>query len=485
MSDSTEPSLSRNASFRFLGFLGSLGLTFVTTPILLRELGSEQFGLWIIATGLLGASAVTEWGLGTAVAYRLAPARKRGQQEQINDLVGAALFLFVGVGLVAAGGLALVLNPIISRVLEDPDAQRMAQSGFSWLPLAVPFLLLRNFFASVAIAYERYDLSTSMFFGSSVVGVGGATGLSMVGFDLSALIFWQVIALVFAAGCSGSITRRLLGKEYKYRWPNALTLKVLSRYAAPVGIVGVGNRLFNTVDRVLVGMILGPAAVAYYGIAAAVSNKVLSLTQNLSQVILPRISSLEGSGETGTAAAILIKSTTAVGSIAAVAGVGLTLVGPAFLRWWMGPEYSADASRALQVLIPIYVGLAVIAPAIHFSNGSGKPGRVAGASLIGGILTAALILTVGQDGIIAASLSNAGHLVIAAIPVLILRELGQGLRGNYARALAEPAGGFVAGWLMVTIWRSSGGGHYVAAIAVSCVIIYNCIILLRLGMGGK
>jgi O-antigen/teichoic acid export membrane protein len=59
----------------------------VVTPLLVRHLGSTNFGLWVLIGSLAGYIGLVEVGIGTATAKRVAECRATGDNKRLEEVL--------------------------------------------------------------------------------------------------------------------------------------------------------------------------------------------------------------------------------------------------------------------------------------------------------------------------------------------------------------------------------------------------------------
>src|SRR6266446_1492724 len=84
----------RNVAVGYLASGAAMLVGFVVTPILVRRLGSDLFGTWVLLSSLIGYTGLIELGLGTATAKRVAECRAVGDALRLRRLLGTAILMY-------------------------------------------------------------------------------------------------------------------------------------------------------------------------------------------------------------------------------------------------------------------------------------------------------------------------------------------------------------------------------------------------------
>ena len=420
----------------------AMAVALVSLPLILHGLGTVAFGTWAL---LLTFSAVNGWfslldlGLGVAATREVASRHAVDDRPGLGAAVGSTIALLGLLG--AASGTALaVLGPrILPTVFNTPERLRheltIAIMAFS---VQVALDLLGGGFMAVLDGYQRVDLArvvdiarrTLVAAAASFAALWthrlGAVGIASAGATAVGTLIGAAMLVVVARGCSPSVHRSMI--------------RTLLGYGATVAVLRPLGVIHRTVDRFVVGAVLGPAAVTLVEVATqlqAGADAVLSAT---SYAVVPGAARLHAQREhaklvelveTGTRYVLL--ATWPVAMLTAV------LAAPA-IDLWVGPRY-ADAAGLVALGI---IAVALAAPAQVGSNlllGTGHAVAILRVALLAIVVNVTLsIVLVDEIGIAGAFVATIVAATIA-LPLLlraVLDELDLGA-GAFVRTALVPA----------------------------------------------
>ncbi|NCC04907.1 MAG: hypothetical protein EOM37_12905 [Proteobacteria bacterium] len=148
--------------------------------------------------------------------------------------------------------------------------------------------------------------------------------------------------------------------------------KSLFSFGGWVALTGIVSPVMETIDRFLIGVVLGANAVAHYTIAYQLVTKIRILPASLLRALFPRFSShsnqVEDLAITSFSALIAIMTPVVV--------MGELLVGP-FLSLWVGGDVARHATPIAQiVLVGVWANSLAYIP-LGMLQGRGLPGVVA------------------------------------------------------------------------------------------------------------
>jgi O-antigen/teichoic acid export membrane protein len=186
----------------------------------------------------------------------------------------------------------------------------------------------------------------------------------------------------------------------------------------------IGGLIFNSVDRIAVGNVLGLSYVTYYSIGVTVANVLFMIAGSLSHSLMPAVSEIYAKKDYQRIYKLLWKGTGIIAVFSVISGMTLIIISKPFLQLWMGEDFMNQSLSMFRILVLAYTLMSLNAPAYHIANGMGAPFICAISAIIGGIMTIALIFLLGKtlflDGV---ALANFGFLASYIIPLYIFRRL--------------------------------------------------------------
>ena len=155
----------------------------------------------------------------------------------------------------------------------------------------------------------------------------------------------QVILLPFAAAQVLPVPRITWADVRHHILPN---LKLFLPLAA--------LSVYHWMDKLMLGVMTGSDAVAYYNYADSIINLPKGIVVALGTVMLPRISRLARDGSREETVISLKKSVAFICFICCVLCFGIAGIAPVFVPWFLGPQYTRTVTLVMElalVMIPM------------------------------------------------------------------------------------------------------------------------------------
>lgn len=429
-----ENKVLRNSFYGAVQFTVPTLLLLVFTPILIQKMGTDDYGLWVLATSALGLMGVAEFGLNTAIAKFVAEFAENKDIHSLSTVVSAGLiaYILLGFGLIVP---LYIFSPALAGIFKPSQTISVEQIGNVIRIMSLGFipLLLRSGAMAVPIGLQRFRVPAVVLIGHQILSYTAALLVVFWGGTVAQVVRSTVAVLWITALGSLFIAWKML-RPFNLKFTINRSEKVLHRlfsFSLMSGISGFGSKIFSFVDRLAVGAVLGLGVVAYYSVIISVANKILQLSGALANALMPAVSSWMASGDIRRVRAYFLKATAALFALNFLIVSILLIISAPFLRLWMGEAFADHVLIPFRTLIVIYALISVNAPAHFVAYGVGIPHIPAITAILGGLLTIGLIFLLGSRwGLVGAAIANAGYITTFIQPTGVLIYLRQYRQGK-------------------------------------------------------
>lgn len=425
-------------------FLGGLGVGYASqfilalvglwvTRFLLGRLGQHDYGLWLLGTQLLAYLMLTDLGIVALLPREAAYATGRESAgapgPALPEVVGQTVrIVFWQMPLVAlAAGMLWLFLPAEWGPLRKPLGIVLL-AFVATFPLRVPSQTLRGL----------QDLAALGVIQTGALLAGTLTTVLLV------MMRWGLYAL--ATGWIVSQTLLGLGSwmRLRRRFPEAIPSSIPHLTAAAaryrfgrglwVSLSQVAVVLLNGTDVVIIGKVLGAAAVVPYACTGKLINFLANQPQMLLQTAEPGLSEMR----TGETPAGLLRVTNALTrGILIVSGAmvcGVIVVNHGFVRLWVGEaQWGGLALTSMIVMRSLLGHWDLTSSAAIFAFGYER--RLAWVGLLNGAVTVGLsIPLVGALGLLGAPLASLFGVLAISMPAN-LAALSRETRASVVRLI--------------------------------------------------
>jgi len=449
--------LVRGVTANAFGRLASMAAWLLVTPLVVRGLGPERFGLWSLVSTVAGFSLVFDFGLAAAVTRYVAAHRQGGDEAAMRG----ALTLGVA-GSAALGALwwllvGLAPGPLLAFAHVDaslaPEATRML-----WIMGGAFLLQLLASSVSAALAgFQRFDRMGVNLFASTLVQVSGMALAVWRGAGLTG-IAWAATAgaLVYAIASWRAVVSVWPGAGFARGATLAAVWRGFGGFGLALQVVNLGVLGLYQLPKLYLARLATLESVGQFELGYRVAFSAWSLPTLLLPPLLPAAARLEAAGERERLVRLYTRASRYLLALAMPLAASLVALSGPFYTLWLGPGHGAEA-RANAVIAAL-LGVNVLTSAgCLLARGMGRPWWEAGYLTLAVSLQVVFapwaVRTHGPDGALLA-MAGAGLAGTAAFLVVFHRAIALPLPRFLAGVVARPLlAAAVAGALA---WAASG-----------------------------
>ena len=359
--------------WNLFGLCAPMLAAFFAFPPLLRGLGEERFGVLSLVWLLVGYLNLLDLGMGRAMTKLTAEAIGLGRRGDVPRIFWTGLWLMAALGL--AGGLVLagLSDWLATRRLAIPlPLQGEVRAAFLVVSAALPCTIAVTGLIGMLETNQNFRLINLV---RIPVGMGTFLApLAVLAFTRS--LVWVVAALiavrlaelaVYFAACLLLVP----GLRARMR-PDRAMVRPLLTFGGWLTVSNVTMPIMLQVDRFIVGAEKTLANVAHYSVASELVVKMLILPRAWVSALFPPLT-MRLAGRSAEADRLFARAVEGLALAMGPAVLGIYVLAPEFLSWWVGPEVGMAAAPILRILAAgIYVySLAYLA--FSLLQGAGRP----------------------------------------------------------------------------------------------------------------
>lgn len=367
--------------FGFLGFLLPALVMLISYPIILNQLGPEKFGVFILATSLSSALVLLDFGTSAAAVKFVAEDLGKKDIDNAAQVVSTSLVLYMVVGLLGASLIWFFAS--YARTVFSIDASLSTEViiVFQWAAIQFAATFLITLFLAIFKAF-RYFKYASIVTSTMAILTYGLASIALTFFDIGlsdvSMLFAVGTSIIFIGSAwSALVICRKNGLVLEVGSANISTVKRMLRFSAFFTINNLSQVLVSHLQRIVIGIVLGPAAVAIFATATVVVAKVNAVINAMFEVMMPVTSSLTAHFDHASMVWLRKFYWKAIGvsALVGVLGMGsLYFFSPFLIGFWLG---SSETNESIVLLVQIFcLGFVLnsMTPVIfHMINGLGRP----------------------------------------------------------------------------------------------------------------
>lgn len=317
-------------------------VSFLLVPFIVRYIGSDSYGVVLLAIAAYGMIMLLGMGLSKAVIKYFAQERAKEKIDLINVIFNSSLLWFFIIGLfgsIVTFFLGLYFDSIFNKIsLSLVEQGRLSMYIISIT--IVPCVVL-DVFKGILSGEQRYDIVNFIGTTSAVL-----RALVIVAYFLlvkpsliAVVIVFSVFYIVERIGYVIASYKIIDTIKLSFSFINMYGLKMIIGFASMMLIATTANMLAGHVFKFIIGAKLSLKDLTYYGVLLLLTTTANLLVRSFVNVLVPVASKYQSLGDHATIRKLLIHGT----KYAVIIILALNCITIPFLKsllyLWMGPEF--------------------------------------------------------------------------------------------------------------------------------------------------
>lgn len=332
----------------------------VYTPVMLRLLGQSEYGLYQLVQSVVSYLSLLSLGFGASYMRFYSRYKAKEDEENVARLNGMFMLIFLVIALICliCGGVMTVRADLIfgsGLTVKELGKARilMALMVFN---MAVSFV--NSVFTSNITAHERFffqrfiELLKALFnpfltLPLLIMGYG-SVGMVIISTFLTLFVFFMNLLYCF----------RKLKIKFKFSNLDFRLLKEMWIFTFFIFVNMIVDQINWSVDKFLLGRMMGTVAVAVYGVAGQLNSLYLSLASSVSAVFIPRVNMIVAkNNDSEELTDIFARVGRVQFLILALVISCFILFGKEFIALWAGDGYTEAYKIGILLMLPVTIPL--------------------------------------------------------------------------------------------------------------------------------
>ncbi|WP_273887058.1 oligosaccharide flippase family protein [Rubrobacter naiadicus] len=367
-------SMAFNSFYGLLGFAVPSIAMLLAYPILIHRFGATKVGIYFLATSASGTLAFLDVGMSAATLKFVAEDVAKGEKRAAADTVVTSLLFYSVVGIVV-GTAFWICSPLLVSLF---SIRGSLQVSSLWLfrlgavQFAVSFV--STVFLSLFKGVQRFDLSALVLSSLSLTTYGGAAIVALWNnsriIDIMAVSLISNVLMLLISTVVGVKVCRSAGIQLIAGRFSVITLRRLFGFGSAMFVHNLTAIFFSQIQRLLVGALIGPAAVSAYVLATTVLAKAHQLISAATEIMFPVASS---NSENMLLRRLYLRMLFGSAILSLLILIPLTVFSSPILDIWIGTSISDTASRLIPILVVGFFFMSISPAPFYMVNGLGRP----------------------------------------------------------------------------------------------------------------
>ncbi len=325
------------------------------TPIMLRILGQNDYGLLQLAIGAVVNLSILSFGFGSSYMRFYSEYRADNNSHAISVLNGMFIIIFTAAAisvLICGAALSAGADALFSRSAADGD-MRTLKILLIIMSVNLALSFIGSVFDSYIAARESFTFQKILVILSAFLSPAITLPFLLAGSGVISVAVCTAAVTLARLAVSGAYCIKKLGMSFRFSFDNAV-FKRLSVFSFFIFLNIISDNINWSADKVLLGIFGNAASVTEYSLGAQINSYFLTFSYALSSLLTPRAHSLVASGYGNKRLSVFFSRFGRIQfSIMAYIFLLIISIGRPFMRLWSGLNSDIPYFTAVILTAPL------------------------------------------------------------------------------------------------------------------------------------
>ena len=334
--------------------------TLVYTPVMLRLLGDNEYGLYQTVSSTVAYLSLLSLGFGSAYVRYHSRYQVKDDNNGIARLNGMFMLVFCAMSLIClvAGGVMIGnARAIFGDKLTGAEVNQ-SKLLMAVLIISMTITFPNSVFNCYVTAHERFIFQKLLIVVQNLLNPCLTLPLLLLGYGSVAVVAVSTLLTLVVFVSNLYYCLKKLGMKFVFRGLEFGLLKEMAAFTFFIFLNQIIDQVNWAVDKFLLVRMIGPAMVTVYSVGAQINSLYIQMSTAVASVFVPKVNQIVASSDDNAA---LTRLMTKVGRIQylilALILTGFAFFGQAFIGLWAGAGKGQAYEVALLLMVPVTVSL--------------------------------------------------------------------------------------------------------------------------------
>ena len=347
---------------QYLQMLFNILIQLIYTPILLRTLGSIEYGIYNVTLSIISYLSLLSFGLGASYFRYYSIFKSKNKTEDLKKLNGLYLIVFIIIGILSFFiGFYLTINTqfFYSNQYSPKDIE-IARTLMFILSINLAITFPTSVFISYTTSQEKFIfLKTISIFQTIITPIISIiclfNGYGSIGMAITTTLVTITTTFIIVWYCLNKLKMEISFNNIDYS-----LLKDIFIFSIFIAINQIIDLINWQTDKIILGKLCNGISVAIYSVGASINSLFTHFSTAISNVYAPQINMIVSQRKEGyesTLNQIFIQVGRIQWYVLSLVLTGFIFFGKYFIKIWAGIEFTNSYWVTLLLITPAIIPL--------------------------------------------------------------------------------------------------------------------------------
>lgn len=281
----------KNVLYSLSSYFVSPIVIIVTTPILLKTLGSSDYGIWVLINSLINVLGISNFGLGNAFIKLGSEYASDEDDPRFGQMFSVSFTLSVILAVVM-NVLALALDTTLFPLFFGHSSLDSILPVIHLVGGVVGLRIINSVISGSYMAKQRYDINSKVNIAYNLITSILFTILAVLYKDIKMLVVFLFISSILLLIINAFIAKKVNSNiQYRIRFSKSVFVRIF-KYGVFSWFQMIISALNNQADKIIIGALLGSHVLGYYSVCMQLAMKIHEIPAAASAFLFAKFSAL-------------------------------------------------------------------------------------------------------------------------------------------------------------------------------------------------
>ncbi len=349
-SNNSKKKLLKNTIFSSGGYTVTSIIMFLTIPYLIKKLGTEVYGIYVLLTSIGGYYGLLDLGLGQGITKFIAEYNEKNETHNIIKSINAALLLQIVLGLSISIILVLFSDAILHFLNISNEYYPVVKNSFFVCTIGFFFTMISGTFNAIMAGFQRYDITSKI---DVMMNIG--INVSLVIVLMLGKGLFEIVCVTIGYSFVGCcvyfffVTRQMRNTPWIFI-VDIQQFKSIFQFSGFLFLSKLAGTFSTYFVRFIISSFLSPVAVTYYVVPTRLISAIGGFLMSASNAVFPYSSAINAKNNKEEIHEFFIRATQIFLSFSFPLALFLFAFSRQILTVWVGKDFSENAWMVLSIL---------------------------------------------------------------------------------------------------------------------------------------
>ena len=342
----------RNVVWGWLGVGVNIAIGLLLSPIIIRRLGLDQYGLWILLFSAIDYLRMVDFGFRAATVNACARARARADWDEVNRTFATALVYFVVVAAACVVAAILGRGPLVDLLQVPREHRDIARTLVVVIAVALSIRLVLAPLTAVLEAFQRFDLVNRAYIAALVFRSTGSLAVLLAGYGLVEMALVILVAQIGETVWNFVSVKQIMPHFRASRLDvRRERLAALFDYGRHSAVWVIANIVSLQATTTVIGVLRGPVDVGFYALPQRLLMYSAEALVKVADVTASVTAEIDEVRDTTRVMRLAILTNRACLTLFMPLAIFLTVYAYPLLAVWVTPEVAATSGPLVRIIL--------------------------------------------------------------------------------------------------------------------------------------